>query len=233
MKWLPKAYRVVPKATVSVWMWDSVFSPDALHALLHTELSATAHGARTSSRSSRAFSLVDLVVKAIELNETGRPMGGADRFVDVTCILPRERHTRWDVRLTDHWVEKMREVNVAFHRACDMVDHLRRNDGRCARAKVDWHLQQVLPGSPDQELHIDDRTHGSARRCFYTFIVPLTDNPSAGGTFFPKLGKVFSAYGGALCFDGTVEHAGLGNRSQQTRHFLYAAIYTGRDENCA
>jgi ectoine hydroxylase-related dioxygenase (phytanoyl-CoA dioxygenase family) len=58
------------------------------------------------------------------------------------------------------------------------------------------------------------------------------DDVLAGGTHFPKLNHTFTSYGGVLVFDGTIEHAGLGNRSKKNRYFLYAAIYTGKDKNC-
>ena len=91
----------------------------------------------------------------------------------------------------------------------------------------------VYPGSPDQTVHVDDsKFKVGGKRCYFTFIVPLTSDPKTGGTNFPKLNYTFTSYGGALMFDGAVEHAGLGNRSStKNRIFLYAAIHTGRDEN--
>lgn len=217
-------------ANFSVWIQEKIFEPDALTALLSTSLST---GGR---RGTTSFTLPDLLSAAIRSNENGTAMGRAATFVDVECILPRERKSRWDVRLTDAWVDKMRSVNVAFAKACALTERLRRSDVRCGHAKVDWHAQVVFPGSPDQVVHTDDRTDRRGRRCYYTLIVPLVDNPRAGGTYFPALGgsggTVFASYGGALCFDGTVEHAGLGNRSRQNRYFLYAVVYSGRDGNC-
>lgn len=227
---LPALYRVIPRASYSVWMQDGLFSADALEAILSTPIS-TVDNPTTMVRGGDKFHLLDLLNVAIALSERGTKMGRASRLVDVACITPREHRTRWDLRLSDLWVENMRKVNVAFAFACEIVDNIRKTN--CSsRAKVDWHVQLVLPGSPDQDIHVDDKDSRRGRRCYYTFIVPLTDNPRAGGTSFPKLGTVFTSYGGAVCFDGTVEHAGLGNRSQQPRHFLYAAIYTGKDENC-
>jgi hypothetical protein len=78
-------------------------------------------------------------------------------------------------------------------------------------------------------VHADDE--GKRARCYYTLIVPLVDNPLAGGTHFPDHGHTFSEYGGALIFDGRIRHLGLGNRSTVDRYFLYAAIYTGSDDN--
>ena len=125
----------------------------------------------------------------------------------------------------------MRGTNVAFREACSMLEQHKRNDTRCKNASVDWHVQIVYPGSPDQKLHMDD-TRGGGKRCYFTFIIPLVENPRAGGTFFPKLGRVFASYGGGVLFDGRIEHAGLGNKSKITRYFLYAAIHTGIDPNC-
>lgn len=244
MSWLPENYSFVgpssssppPKPRVartghfSVWMQDNLFSADALRALLEDPLTVS-NGGRTSARGTDKFSLQSLIAAAISLNEKKKELGRAKSFVDVECIMPREHKTRWDVKLTDNWVNKMRSVNVAFAGACTIIDGIKHSDKRCKRAVVDWHVQLVYPGSPDQDVHIDDKETRGAR-CYYTFILPLTDNPRAGGTHFPALGHTFASYGGALCFNGTVEHAGLGNRSIQDRYFLYAAIHTGSDPNC-
>jgi hypothetical protein len=126
----------------------------------------------------------------------------------------------------------MKFVNDAFRKACDMIDVLKESDRKCKKAHVDWHAQVVFPGSPAQDPHIDDRTSKRGKRCFYTMIVPLVDDIRAGGTYFPKLNHTFASFGGVLIFDGTIEHAGLANQSTQNRFFLYAAIYTGKDDNC-
>lgn len=63
-------------------------------------------------------------------------------------------------------------------------------------------------------------------------VISLVDNPNAGSTFSPELRKTFASFGGALMFDGSVEHVGLGNRSTQICYFLYSAIYTGQDSDC-
>lgn len=231
--WLPNLYALAPhepcdtkQATFSVWMQDDLFSHDAINSLLHTQLTPP------GGRSSKKYNLIDLLDATVASQERGVPLGGAQRFVDAECILPRERSTRWDIRLTSRWVESMAGVNVAFSEANEMVDRLKRADNRCKNARCDWHAQVVFPGSPDQDPHVDDNTKQRGKRCFYTFILPLVNNPRAGGTHFPKLGRTFTSFGGALIFDGAVEHAGLGNRSQQNRYFLYAAIYTGKDANC-
>lgn len=226
---LPPLYKVMSRTYPSVWMQSDLFSNEGLHALLHGAL-LTEEGTR--QRGKTLFSLVQVMDSAIALSEKGTPMGKAALFADVTCIIPREPRTRWDVRLTQRWVDKMRTVNVAFMDACKLVESVKRTDARCKKCKVDWHLQRVSPGSPDQKLHVDDTTTQRGRRCYYTLIVPLTDNPLAGGTKFPTLGVVFTTYGGAVLFDGSVEHAGVGNRSHSMRYFLYAALYTGQDANC-
>lgn len=217
----------LPVATFSVWISHDVFSKEALHSLLHSPLLATS----TRSKTPSSFSIVDIVDAAVKQQEKGIPLGRASSFVDVTCIVPRDK-ARWDVRLKETWVEKMKSTNVAFHKACEIVNQQKKNDTKCKRASVDWHVQMVKPNSPDQPLHEDDVSTGKGGRCYYTLIVPLVDNPKAGGTYFPKLDHVFASYGGALMFDGRIEHAGLGNRSDTTRYFLYAAIHTGGDPNC-
>lgn len=226
---LPPLYRVVPQGSFAVWIQEDLFAPDALEAILTTRVSAsdTARAHRTTTK----FQLHELIDVAIARNSGNHEMGHAARLVDVECIVPRGQQ-RWDLRLTDLWVRRMREVNVAFRDACALADEVKRMHCKGRKTRIDWHVQRVLPGSPDQPLHVDDQNAKLGARCYYTLIVPLTDNPRSGGTSFPKLGTVFARYGGAVCFDGTVEHAGLGNRSQQDRHFLYAAIYTGKDVNC-
>ena len=174
--------------------------------------------------------MVQLVAAAIAFNSTQKtPMGGAAAFADVECILPRERETRWDVRLTAAWVEAAAVRNAAFRVAQRLAEEVMRQSRRCAGARVDWHVQMVKPGSPRQGLHVDD---DDPSRCYYTLILPLVDDVRAGGTYFPGLDRTFAEYGAAVVFDGSVEHAGLANLSERTRYFLYAAMYTGTDENC-
>jgi len=206
-------------ATLSVWAEQGVFSKDALTSLLQSPL--TVQGAR---RGTLRFSLMDLLLLAPKPQK-----GNASQFVQSST--PRDK-ARWDVHLSDKWVEQMREVNVAFSKACDIADNIRTQ--RCtSRSTIAWHAMIVHPGSPDQKVHVDDSAFkvGKGKRCYYTLIVPLTSDPKAGGTHFPKLEYTFSEYGGALMFDGAVEHAGLGNRSNSDRVFLYAAIHSGKDEN--
>lgn len=199
-----------------VWIEEDVFRAMDLEAILTTPV------ASSGKRGKKEFDLRELVEAGIASNERGVPMGNAARLVDIGCILPRERRTRWDLKLTPRWVSEMRSSNPAFDTACAITESI-----ECG-VNVDWHVQLVFPGSPDQVVHAD---HQRAK-CYYTVLVPLVDNPRAGGTFFPKLDRTFASYGSAVVFDGTVEHAGLGNRSQQYRYFLYAAVYTGRDPNC-
>lgn len=217
-----------PRGGLSVWMSDSLFAPEALWALLHHPIPIAV---ARRPRGKTEYNLMELVDAARQSQEDNKKMSTAAHFVDETCIVPRDSK-RWDVRLKPLWVERMRSVNVAFADMCRMVENVCQNDIRCANATVDWHVQMVYPGSNDQPLHMDDTEDDRGARCYYTYIVPLVDNPRAGGTHFPKLNNTFSTYGGAVLFDGTVEHAGMGNRSQQVRYFIYAAIYTGTDENC-
>jgi hypothetical protein len=200
-------------------MQDDVFEPDALKGLLTTSLTVDAKRGKTE------YTLMELFDVAKQAKR-----GNAIRFVHE--VHPRERETRWDIRFTTGWVEKMKRINVAFSQACDMCEHIKKMSPRCSKANVEWHAMLVHPGSPNQPVHIDDEksTH-KGKRCYFTFIIPLTSTPKSGGTYFPKLGKIFSSFGGAVVFDGAVEHAGLENKSTEDRIFLYAAIFTGKDEN--
>jgi hypothetical protein len=204
--------------SLSLWTADNLFDEDALRAILSTPLST---GGRRGETDFTLLELLDLT--------TTVEKGNAARFIDE--IVPRERDTRWDVTLSNTWVDKMSRINVAFANAIDLADGVRRNMGRCPKAKIVWHAQIVHPGSPDQDRHVDDRPRRRGKGCYFTLIIPLTQDPKAGGTHFPLLDRTFSSFGGALVFDGSVEHAGLGNRSTRDRIFLYAAIFTGKDEN--
>ena len=222
---------------MAVWITERIFSEDALHSLLHDPLpaSSSASSSARSRRRGRGYSLVQLIDAARAFNSIAKtPLGGASDFVDVECIQSRGRegddYSRWDARLTLTWVDVAKRSNAAFRTAARMADDVKALDPRrCAHAKVDWHVNMVMPGSKAQELHRDD---DADERCYYTLIVPLVNNPHAGGTHFPALDRTFADFGAAVLFDGSVQHAGLANRSQQTRYFLYAAIYTGVDENC-
>ena len=210
---------MVVEGTISVWMEDGLFEPDALRGLLTTPLTVDAR------RGTTEYNLMDLFHVAKESKR-----GNAIRFIHE--VHPRERDTRWDIKLTPTWVDKMKMVNVAFARACDMSENIKKMIPKCNKANVEWHAMLVHPGSPNQPVHIDDaQSTKKGKRCYYTFIIPLTSNPKSGGTHFPKLDKTFSSFGGAVVFDGAVEHAGLGNKSSEDRVFLYAAIFTGKDVN--
>jgi len=214
--------------SLSLWAQDEVFDTDALKILPQTELSVN------SRRGKGGFSLLELFDAAIGFSEKGAKLGTATQLIQSDGIRPRERETRWDITLTDTWVAKMANVNSAFRDAVELARRVPEMNSKCKNSKINvvWHAMIVFPGSPDQPIHIDDAQSTQAgRRCYFTLIVPLTFDPKAGGTNFPKLHKTFSSFGGALAFDGGVEHAGLGNRSKTNRIFLYAAIFTGKDHN--
>jgi hypothetical protein len=209
------SHKKAKKGRLSVWSSDDIFDKDALEAVLHTQL--TSDG---SKRGTPSYSLLDLfdVAKV-------REKGNASRFLaDVT---PRERDTRWDVRLSSLWVEKMKKVNVAFQDACELAEGVKRMTPVCKRAKIEWHAMIVHPGSSDQSAHEDN----SDNRCYYTLIVPLTSVANSGGTSLPYPLPIFKSFGGALVFDGNVTHFGIGNRSSRDRIFLYAAIFSETDAN--
>lgn len=220
------AVRGTPVQTAASLFWDEdAFSKEDLTSLLHAKLDTGKKRGQTS------FSLLDLCSIA-ETTSDGRPKGNASAFIVTESggVTPREQRTRWDIKLTEKWVDEMRRANRAMRIAYDIATSVRSMNPRCKRAKIGWHVMIVHPKSPDQVLHIDDDGQGGSR-CYYTLIIPLTSDPRAGGTYFPNLKRIFTHYGGYVLFDGKVEHAGIGNRSNSDRLFLYAAIYTGTDEN--
>ena len=209
--------------TLSVWAEPRAFSTDALRLLLTSPLEV--EGAR---RGTRLFSLRDLLSLAPNPQK-----GNASHFI--RSSVPRD-HARWDIHLSQKWVNQMKDVNVAFATACDMAETVRnrycKSSSSSRTTSVAWHAMIVHPGSPDQPVHVDDsKFKVGGTRCYYTLILPLTGDAKAGGTHFPALNYTFAEYGGVLVFDGAVEHAGLGNRSNSDRVFLYAAIHSGKDEN--
>lgn len=201
----------------SVWTEENIFNKEALVALLHTPISTGA------KRGVLEFTLTELLHIAHK-----RGWGNATRFIE--DAVPRAPG-RLDVTLSRVWVEEMARVNAAFAKAVDIAGDVRKRMMNPKHRKVNivWHAQIVQPRSPDQPVHVDDG--GRQRGRYLTLIIPLTQDPRAGGTHFPSLDYTFSSFGGALAFDGTVTHAGLGNRSNTDRVFLYAAIFTGKDRN--
>lgn len=216
----------IPVQTAVSLFWDEdVFSKGELNSLLQTKLDTGKKRGQTS------FSLLDICSIAEETSD-GRAKGNASAFIVTESggVTPREQKTRWDIKLTDKWVEEMRRTNGAMRTAYDIATSVKIMNPKCKRAKIDWHVMIVHPKSPDQALHIDDVGRGGSR-CYYTLIIPLTSDPRAGGTYFPSLKRTFTYYGGYVLFDGKIEHAGIGNKSDKDRLFLYAAIYTGTDKN--
>ena len=203
----------------SVWIDHNLFDTSSLQSILMTHLSVNA------KRGIKEYNLMDLFWWAKHVQR-----GNANRFIQ--SVHPREHKTRWDIKLTYAWVDKMKQSNIAFSQACDMCEHIKRVKNTGYKAKVEWHAMIVHPGSPAQPIHIDDeQSTKKGRRFYYTFIIPLTFHPDAGGTYFLKINQTFTSFGGAAVFDGAVEHAGLANKSLEDRVFLYAAIFTGQDIN--
>ena len=194
-------------------MEENVFDLDQLRAILNVGLDSS------RTRGKTQFSLLDL----IDIAKNGARHGNATVFIE--DVIPRERH-RWDIKLKETWVERMAAKNDVVRKALEMIERLRKTVSVCKHSKVSWHMMCISPGSPDQKPHRDAPNH-----CYYTFIIPLTSHVDSGGTHFPFLNKTVSPYGGILCFDGTLEHLGMGNRSKKDRIFLYAAVYSGKDAN--
>jgi hypothetical protein len=205
--------------TLSLWAQSNLFNKDALAAILTSSIHAVGNRGKTS------FTLVELLNTA-----TLTHRGNASRFV--LDAVPREHKTRWDITLSSKWVEEMIKINSAFAYAVELADGVRKHMGgpACKKANIVWHAQIVHPNSPNQALHMDDDVKHK-RRYYYTLIIPLTNDHQAGGTFVPLLNKTFASFGGAIVFDGAVEHAGMGNKTNNDRIFLYAAIFTGYDRN--
>ena len=108
-------------------MADNIFDPDALRAIVTTPLTAQ----QQSRRGGGGVTLMDIIDKAKRPNNRG----SAQRFIDPDGVCPRERETRWDVKLTATWVQKMQSVNVAFRRACELVEGIRNMNPKCKRPK--------------------------------------------------------------------------------------------------
>ena len=122
-----------------------------------------------------------------------------------------------------------KEVNEAFRGAHAIAEDVKQTGAGC---RVVWHAMRVAPGPEgrvDQQLHVDD--DGERERSYYTLLMPLTCYEGEGGTWFSALEEVVAPYGGAVVFDGGVLHKGTGNHSEHARVFLYAAIFSGNDEN--
>jgi hypothetical protein len=196
--------------TIRVWPEHDIFSPADLNALLY----ATLH--------------------SVSLHETLRrvadrePLGRATAVIaDYGTRWTARNNSRWDISLSEGWVRTAAKANPAFQIADANARAVRKTMPGCKSAKVHWHAMLVRPGSPDQDVHDD----AAGKKCYYTYIVPLTSAPRSGGTYFPGMNLTFQSFGGAVLFGGDVLHKGLGNHSQSERVFLFAAIYTGRDPN--
>ena len=146
----------------------------------------------------------------------------------VTAWLPRNIG-RFEVQLSSKWVSTMHDDAVMIKANAFIRRFMQTR--RCARARVTWYAQIVKPGSHDQQDHVDDGLAGRRRRCYYTVILPLTNAPKQGGTYFVSLGRAVTNYGGVCVHRGDVVHHGQGNRSSQPRCFLYAVICEGTDHN--
>lgn len=212
---------------------DRAFPPDVVKSILHERIEGRQHGKNPVRGGANEFNLMDICEIASSTSD-GKPSGNVIHLIgtDVKAVTPREGRLRWDIRLSDAWVKKMSAANDAFAMCHSFVsEEIKRVARECANSKVEWHVMMVLPGCPGQDIHIDDASSHKKRRCYFTFILPLTDVPNAGGTYFKSLNTTFSTVGGYALFHGSVEHAGLANRSEEKRYFLYAAIFTGEDVN--
>jgi hypothetical protein len=209
----PARVRTGPAAPLHVWAEENVFLPDDLTRLLHLE-------------GENVLSLRDIVNDVAD----GRKSRKLARMIadHGQAVVPRNYH-RWDVTLSSTWVSYAYRHSQTFREVHSYVDRVRRNVPVCRKASVEWHAMLVRPGSPDQPPHFDC----ADARCYYTFLVQLTDAvPGSGGTSFPNQGWVVRSFGGATLFRGNVWHFGLGNTSGVDRVVLYAAIFTGKKEDC-
>ena len=197
-----------------LWIGEKIFDKTELYNILVERLETNA------TRGQSAWSLLEMLKIADR-----KQIGSASRFI--TNVKPMNRG-RYDVTLRPWWVDKMSNVNNAFAYARKLANGVVKM-ANCPNAKIDWHAQIVHPGSPGQNPHIDDPNKRRVDGCYYTLIVPLTFDRQAGGTHFPSLDYMFASFGGALVFDGKLEHAGLGNPTSSDRIFLMAVVYTGQD----
>lgn len=139
---------------------------------------------------------------------------------------------RHEMRLQRRWVEKASNAIPEFRRLNSEIERFRYKNNVCSNAAIDWFIMNVVPNAKEQSSHID---HGH-KKCYYTFIVPLTKDVDGSGTAFdfasektPSL--VLNPYGGMLIFKGNVYHHGTAHRSKKPRRFLYAVLTTGCDFN--
>ena len=204
---------------LSLWIANQIFHKKEIGKLLSEKDEHKAVAKSTKRGGEKKVNLIELLEAAKEGLQNTKKMGALGSLVNMDKSQPRDR-LRWDISLSDAWVEQMKAKNKAFGDACELADLVKRMDLRCKNAVVDWHAQLVLPDSQKQSLHVDD----DEAQCYYTMLIPLTSNPRSGGTYFPELGRVFAEVGSAIVFSGRVSHAGLGNQSDSNRIFLYAAI---------
>lgn len=198
-------------AAAHVWPEHDLFSSDDVRSLLDEPV----HGRYVSLRAA-----LTKVADGVRLGKaTGVVAGYGTRW---TARNPM----RWDITLSNAWVDEARKTNGSFAKADANARSVRKMRG-CGRAKVVWHAMLVRPGSPSQEDHVD----APGGKCYYTYVVPLEGRANGGGTFFPHMGLAFQQVGGAVLFRGDVLHRGLGNQSTEDRVFLYAAIFAGEDPN--
>ena len=92
---------VVKQTLASVWIYHNLFDTSSLQSILMTHLSVNA------KRGIREYNLMDLFWWAKHVQR-----GNANRFIQ--SVHPREQETRWDIKLTDAWVDKMKQSNIAF-----------------------------------------------------------------------------------------------------------------------
>ena len=97
----------------SVWIYHNLFDTSSLQSILMTHLSVNA-----KTCSMREYNLMDLFWWAKHVQR-----GNANRFIQ--SVHPREQETRWDIKLTDAWVDKMKQSNIAFSQAWICVNILK------------------------------------------------------------------------------------------------------------
>ena len=140
-----------------------------------------------------------------------------------TECIPRDPY-RLDFTFNDYCIEMMVKENKTFKYIYDEVLLFRHEKCKCAN--IYWHLVVVKSGAVDQENHCD----APNKNCYYTIIIPLTNDINSGGTVFPHMdnNKEFKDF---IVFDGKLPHYGTGNRSNKARLFMYAVLTSGEDPN--
>lgn len=178
---------------------------------------------------SRQVSLLDMIHKA----EKQQPAG---RYSKEYKWRP---DGRLDLTLSSSWQSDILSqqtptpLSTLIQGATSILTSFQSSYPQCKKATYEWHLMYVPPGAKGQQDHMDHHK----KKCYYTFILPLTEDEAGMGTDIVLPGEketkreIVNVYRGMYGFSGDVVHRGTGNPTSKVRIFLYAALFTGTDHN--